>query len=134
MSILGKIFSQKKKMGKQWGIIAQIATQGSMFLNIISLLLLMMTAYTTTLSGWFIQHGIYLKFWMFAIVVLGLLGVASIILWKFAIPSFYSVFNDQFYRHDNPLVKDMELLKRQNQEILEQNKEILEQLAKYNKQ
>ena len=44
--------------------------------------------------------------------------VGCVLVWKFALPSFYSSFNEQFYRHDNLLRKDIEVLKKDNEKML----------------
>lgn len=106
-----KIFGQRN-IGKQWGIFAQVASQLAIFVSMINLLLIAATAYNTTLSGWFIEKGIDIGFWHFVFIIVGLLGVAFILLYKFALPSFFEFWNDQFYRHDNPLVRDVEEIKK----------------------
>ena len=109
----------QKNMGQQWGVFAQTAGQLSIFIGVINLLLLSATAYNTTLSAWFTAYGIPLNFWMFMCIIAFLLVVTSVVLYKYALPSFFSFFNDQFYRHDNLLRHDIELLKKDNKAILE---------------
>ena len=104
-----KIFRQKN-IGTQWGMIAQTVAQISIFIAIINLLLLAVTAYNTTLRVWFEYYSIPLGFWTFMSVIAVLLLIAAIAAYKFALPSFFSFWNEQFYTHDNQLRKDIENL------------------------
>ena len=117
MNRLRGIFKQKY-IGKQWGTIVQVSAQGAIFITLINLLLLSVTAFNTTLSPWFKLKGIDLPFWMFMACIIVFLGFLAILLYKFALPSFFSVFNDQFYRHGNLLKRDIELLQADNKKIL----------------
>lgn len=124
LKMTGKIFKQKN-IGKQWGMFAQVAAQISIFVGMLNLLLISVTAYNTTLSPWFAAYGIHLQLWMFVVIIAGFLGVMSILLYKFALPSVYSFWNDQFYRHDNLMREDIETLKKDSKQIRETNEEIL---------
>ena len=114
----------QKNIGRVWGITAQIAGQVSIFAGMMSLSLIAMTAYNTTLSGWLAQKGIYISFWAFALTLILLLVIPAILIWKFAIPSFFSTLNEQAYEHDNPIRRDIESLSNENKEI----KKLLEKL------
>ena len=102
----------QRSTGKHWGVIAQAAGQVAVFVGILNLFLIAVTAYNTTLKEWLIQQGIHISFWMFATVIAGLLLVAFILMWKFALPSYYSSINEQLYRHDNPIRRDLEEIKK----------------------
>ena len=121
-----RVFKQKN-LGQQWGIFATLAGQLSIFIAMINLLLLIMTAYNTTLRGWFEYYNIPLNFWSFTGLVVLLLTITAYLLYKFALPSFFSFLNDQGYRHDNPIRKDIERV----QKTLDNNlKEVKERLKK----
>lgn len=124
-----RIFKQHY-IGKQWGTFAQVATQGAIFITIINLVLLTATAYNTTLNPWFELKGLYIPFWVFMGSIIVFLLFAAILIYKFALPSFYSFFNDQFYRHGNLLKRDLELLKEENGKILKKLEELKEELEK----
>ncbi len=115
----------QRNIGKQWGVIAQVAGQASIFVTMISLCLIAVTAYNTTLSGWLIQRGIHIGFWVFAIVLLVFLVVPTVLIWKFALPSYFSSMNEQVYQHDNPIKKDIEKLSKDNAEIKRLLKEVI---------
>ena len=109
-------------IGKQWGIFAQVASQLSILVSIISLFLVSVTAYTTTLSGWLSEYGISIGMFGFVAIIMCLLVVAFILLYKFALPSFFSYWNDQFYRHDNPMRKEIEEMGKKLDRVLAEQK------------
>jgi len=111
------IFNQIN-IGKQWGIFAQVASQLSILVSIVSLFLVSITAYTTTLAGWLEDYGISIGMFGFVAIIMCLLVVAFILLYKFALPSFFSYWNDQFYRHDNPMRKEIEEMGRKLDKLL----------------
>ncbi len=100
------VFKQRN-IGRQWGIIANIAAQLSIFIAMLNLILLVTTAYNTTLSGWFRTYGIPINFVTFIGLIVLLLFVAAVLAYKFALPSYFSAMNDQAYKHDNPIRKDI---------------------------
>ena len=116
-SVLSKIVKQKY-IGKQWGIIALSAGQLAIFVGILNLLLNSVAAFDK-IALWLGEMGISINFWIFfSVIILGLL-VVLLLLFKFALPSFWSVFNEQFYQHNSLLRNDIELLKKANEKILE---------------
>ena len=111
-----KMFKQKN-LGQQWGVFATLAGQLSIFIAMLNLLLLITTAYNTTLRGWFEHYNVPLNFWTFTGLVALLLIIAACLLYKFALPSFFSFLNDQAYRHDNPIRGDIEKLQKSVDEL-----------------
>ena len=122
-----RVFKQKN-LGQQWGVFATLAGQLSIFIAMINLLLLITTTYNTTLRGWFQAYGIPLNFWTFVGLIALLLTIAASLLYKFALPSFFSFLNDQAYRHDNPIRQDIELVQKTLDNNLKEFKERLEKL------
>jgi len=120
------IFKQRN-VGWHWGILAQTFSQVSIFVAALNLLLLTVTAYNTTLVEWFLVYGIPLNFWSFMSIIAFMLLITSILVYKFALPSLFSFTNEQAYRHDNPIRKDI----KQLQETLDTNlKEIRDRLER----
>lgn len=110
MKLKDSIFKQQY-LGKQWGIVALSAGQLAIFVGIINLLLNSVEAFDN-IEAWLQQVGISISFWMFlGVIILGLL-VVLLFMFKFALPSFWSVFNDQFYRHNSLFRKDIEAIKK----------------------
>lgn len=127
-----KILGQKSS-GRSWGVFAQAAGQVAIFVGVMNLFLITATAYNTTLKEWLIQQGIDIGFWVFALVILGLILAAFMVMWKFALPSYYSSINEQLYRHDNPIRKDLEELKKILTDDLGDIKKRLDNLEKKEK-
>jgi len=111
-------------------MIAQTVAQISIFITLINLLLLAVTAYNTTLRGWFEYYNVPLNFWMFMLLLTILLLVAAVLAYKFALPSFFSFWNEQFYTHDNQLRKDIESLQKTLDDNLNEIKDRLGRLEK----
>jgi len=126
MNKLFRMVTGQKNLGKQWGVIAQVAGQVSIFVSMIILILSMTTAYNTTLSGWFDSNGIHIDFWMFAGIVGVIIIIPAILVWKFALPSYLSSLNEQIYKHDNPIKRDIAMLSEDNAEIKKLLEELLE--------
>jgi hypothetical protein len=123
------LFSQRN-MGRQWGIFTQVAGQLAIVMGIMNLFLIAVTAYNTTLAGWMIEHGVDLGGWLFLGILVGILVVASVLLYKFGLPSVFSFWNDQFYRHDNPMRKDLVDIKKLLTDDLDYIKERLDNLER----
>ncbi len=120
-------------IGKQWGTFAQSVSQGAIFITLLNLFLLSATAYNTTLRPWFELKNIDIPYWLFLAVMLILILFGYILLWKFAVPSFYKVFTEQFYREDSLLRQDIELIKKDNKLLKKDNKKILNILKEIRK-
>ena len=123
------IFKQKN-VGNHWGIFANVAAQLSILIAMLNLLLLIATAYNTTLREWFEQYGIPLNFLAFMGLIALLLLVAAVLVYKFALPSYFSAVNDQIYKHDNPIRKDIEQVQKSIDDNL---KTIVDRLEKMEK-
>ena len=123
------IFKQKN-IGKQWGTVANVAAQLSLLIAMLNLILLITTAYNTTLSGWFRAYGIPINFVTFVGLIALLLFVAAVLVYKFALPSYFSAMNDQVYRHDNPIRADIERVQKTLDDSLGEIKDRLAELEK----
>ena len=124
---------EQKNIGQHWGIFTQTASQLSIFVAMINLLLLITTAYNTTLSKWFEIYGIPLSFWTFMGLIILLLVIVAALLYKFALPSFFSVLNEQAYKHDNPIRADIEQVQKTLDANLKAISNRLEKLEKKKK-
>ncbi len=117
---------RQKNIGRQWGSFVLVVTQMGIFTSSLTLLLVAINAYGE-ISGWLRIHGVTMPFWVFIVGIFGLMVVVfPVLAWKFLLPSYYSSSNEQFFRHNNPIMKDMEELKKNNAEM----KELLEELVK----
>lgn len=113
-----KIFGQVNT-GRGWGYVAQVASQAAIFITVLNLFMLAATFYQTTLSLWLQDRGIVFPFWLFMSVLVAVLALMAVVLYKFAVPSFFNAFSEQFYKHDNPLRADIEVIKNRQNQIME---------------
>jgi len=109
---------KQRNIGNQWGYVAQISSQAQIFISLTSLFLIAVTAYNTTISPWLIEKGMDIPFWVFLLAMVLGLFIMGLLLYKYAVPSFFSAFNDQFYKHGSQLHDDIEEIKKTNIEII----------------
>ena len=103
---------KQHKMGKSWGNLMQVAGQIGYVITVVNLCLLIITTSTLLQS-----RGVMMPVWLLGLLAVIIIGIAGILIFKFGLPSFFSAWNDQFYKHDNPMRKDLEEIKRQLAEL-----------------
>ncbi len=99
---------KQKKTGHGWGAFIQLISQLSPVIWAVNIALLAPTAWETVFRDWLYEHGLYLSFTHFMLMLVALFGVTMVVLYKLGLPSFFSFFNSQFWQHDNPMAKKME--------------------------
>jgi len=109
--LLAIIFKQHKG-GNFWGHLMQVAGQIGYVITVVNLCLLIIT--TSTLLQ---TRGIMAPVWMIGLLAAVVIGIAGLVIFKFGLPSFFGAWNQQFYKHDNPMRKDLEEIKRQLAEL-----------------
>ena len=114
---IGRMFKQKN-LGNSWGYIAQTASQAGVFITGINFFMLAATFFATAFSPYLAERGIVIPFWIFLSLLIIPIVSVGFIMFKYAVPSFFSAFNDQFYKHGSDLKKDMDELKKGNRDIL----------------
>lgn len=97
-----RLFRQRK-MGRAYGNFMQIAQQLGLASQVISLCLLIVTV-----SSVLQLRGYEIPIWLMALVVVCTLFVAGGVVFTLGLPSYFNAFNKQFYRHNNPMRKDIE--------------------------
>ncbi len=126
--ILSAILKQRN-IGRWWGGLKYVAQHLTTYVTAINLALISVTAYYTTLAPWFHEHGWYIRFWHFELLLVISLASVFLLEYKIGLPSYFDFFNEQFYQHNNPLRQDMANLSQQVKEL----KEELEKIANGNK-
>lgn len=106
-----RIFKQHK-VGKTWGYLIQVATQGSVVTQVV-----MLSIQVITLASVLQLRGIMVPVWLLGLLAFSIVGTAGLIIYKFGNPSYFAAFSEQFYKHDNPLRKDIEEIKEQLAEL-----------------
>ena len=113
---------KQKNIGNWWGALTTLAGRLGAYVSLINLVLITFFAYPTV-SGFIVNYtGISIPFWIFMLIIFLSPFVIMIFEYKFFFPSFMAFNNQQAYRHDNPIRRDLEILKKEVAEI----KEILE--------
>jgi len=95
-------------IGNWWGAFKNVAAGSSMYVTIINLVLLAVTAYGTTIAPWLQGKGLNVTFAAFFGILLVIVLVIFAFEYKASIPSQFSFWNDQWWRHNNPIKKKMD--------------------------
>jgi len=104
---------KQKRTGKIWGYLMQIAQQEAfVFQSIVLVLSVITTASVLQIRGYAVPV------WLLAIVAIVVILAGGVAIWLRGLPSYFSAFNDQFYKHDNMLRQDIEKIKSDNEKIL----------------
>ena len=82
------------------------------YLAPINFVLLMVTAWYTTISPWASEHAPWLSLWLFILIIVGILAVGLILEFKLILPSHIAFLNIQTYSHSNPIRDDLEKIKK----------------------
>ena len=95
-----------------------MASGATMYVTFINLLLLAVTAYGTTVAPWMQGKGLNIPFVIFFAFILLIVLVVLGFEYKVAVPSNFIFWNDQWWRHDNPIRRKMNNMeKRLNEKI-----------------
>jgi len=101
--VLRKVFSQNQNVvSSHWGAFKQSASQIGIYVTMINTVMLAVTLYST---GWLQENIANVRFIPFMAIVFGLIGALLLFAWKMDMPSFFSSWSDQFWRHNNPMRK-----------------------------
>jgi len=108
-----KLFKQYK-VGNTWGYLLQVASQGSVVTQIV-----MISIQVITLASVLQLRGIMVPVWLIGLLAFSIVGTAGILIFKLGNPSYFAALNEQAYKHDNPIRKDLEDVKKTLAEIQE---------------
>jgi Zn-dependent membrane protease YugP len=110
-------FLKQRNIGTLFGTAKIIIGQVTPYVSWISLGLVGIMSFYTTISPMFTNWGILLPFWVF-LLVLGviIIGVA-IMEWVFMLPSYYGASNVQSWEHENPQRDKLEKIEQDIAEI-----------------
>ncbi|GAH46187.1 unnamed protein product [marine sediment metagenome] len=96
-----------------WGRFRFLWNFAAVYVSIWVLIFSAITAYATTLAPWLRDIiGINIPFYAFVAVIVVSLIIALIIEHKVTVPGQIAVTNEQIYKQDNPLVRDIADLKK----------------------
>lgn len=110
--IIKRLLRQTAVSG-HWGAVKQSAIQMGIYITMLNVVLLSITAYSSDWVQEFIVKRYGINLLMFEGVIFGLILVMLVFTWKVDMPSFFKSWNNQFWTHDNPLRKDVDRIKKQ---------------------
>lgn len=118
---------EQKKVSPFWGGIKELLGRAMFYIGIINFILIMITAYHTS-----IKDIMPIPFWTFFLILTAIVFVVMIFEYIIILPSSMAFSNRQSYKHDNPIKDDMnKILKKLDNiehglKLSEQKLEILE--------
>ena len=97
--ILRRVLRQNVSI-RRWGAFKQTVGQIGIYVTFINTVMLSVTLYSTR---WVQENVININFIGFMAVVFGVIGLLLLLAWKMDMPSYFSSWNHQFWKHDNPM-------------------------------
>ena len=98
---------KSSKFGKVIGNCFNISAQMGIPLTLVNTAMLIITT-STALQN----RGVGVTVWQMAIAIVSIIGIAALVIWRFVMPNYYAVWSEQFYKHDNPMAKDLQAIKK----------------------
>jgi hypothetical protein len=98
-----RLILKQRKVGNFYGNFMQVAQQLGLVSQIISLCLLIVTTASVLQD-----RGIQVPVWLLGLLVIGIICVAALLVFTLGVPSYFGAFNEQMYKHNNPMRKDIE--------------------------
>lgn len=98
---------------KWWGKFKYLLQHITFYATIIILINTSIAAYTTGVDPWLRQHNIQIPYLAFLIGIIVILLLALIFEYKLTLPGFHSVWNEQWWRHDNPMRQELEAMRKE---------------------
>lgn len=115
-----RLFKQYR-VGNTWGYIQQVISQGAVITQIV-----MISIQVVTLASVLQLRGIMVPAWLLGLLAFSIVGTAGILIFKLGNPSFFAAYNEQTYKHSNPIRKDIE----ENKKVLEEIQKTLAEIQK----
>ena len=103
---------EQKKVSSFWGGIKSVVGSVTFYVGILNFLLLLVTAYNTTL-----KYYISLPFWVYLVLMISALFIIGVIEYLWIIPSAVVFSNQQAWKHDNPVREDLKVIKDKISEL-----------------
>ena len=110
---------QAKAITKLGGFQVQLQASMGHYLVYINLMFVGMMFWYTTAGPAVRPYLPWISFWMFASLMLVLIATLMIVDYKFMYPSRQGFLNKQVYKHENPIVKDIQKLIKNQKKIME---------------
>lgn len=118
MSKLSKLLTkQESGTSKWWGRLKLLGSQIGVYATVLTLMFAATGTYSTSIKPFLAEYGINLPFILYIVAIIVILGLLLIFEYKITLPGYFSLYNQQVYRHDNPIVRDLRELKKELKEI-----------------
>lgn len=111
-----KILKQRN-IGTFLGMAKIVIGNVSPYVNWVSLALVGIMSFYTTLSPLFSSWGIQFPFWMFILLLVFIIIVLMIVEWIFVLPSVFGATSIQAWEHENPMREKLESMEKEILEI-----------------
>ncbi len=124
---------KQRKIGIFVGMTKIVVSNISPYAGWVSLVLLVITSFYTTISPLFQEWKIFFPFWLFCLIMIVVLVIMAIVEWVFMMPSYYKANNLQAWDAGGPLqdkVNRMEEDIKEIRKLLEIKKENNDKLLK----
>jgi hypothetical protein len=121
---------RQTNVGPWWGALMMLLGRMASYATFVTLGLTILYSYPTVSNAIYTVTNINLTIWELALLIILGLAIFMVIEYKFSIAAITAFNNSQWYKHDNPMRKDLEFVKKQNIEIIKQNTEIIKSLNK----
>ena len=108
---------KQRNIGTFFGMAKIIIGQVTPYISWVSLGLVGIMSFYTTISPMFTNWGIQLPFWVFILVLGAIIVSVTIMEWIFMLPSYYGASNVQSWEHENPQREKLEKIERDIAEI-----------------
>lgn len=116
----------KQYQGIPWVGALQVQISNSMlYVSAINTFMLAMTFWYTTGSPLTSQYAPWIHFWTFAGIVILVMLTVMLLDYKYLYPARLGFTNRQTYKHDNPAVDDLKLIKEKQRDLEEKLDKIL---------
>ena len=103
-----------------WGRFRFMFGHAMFYVSMVNMGLLAATAYNTTIRDWASEYfGIQLTFWVFLLIMFGLIVVGFIVEYVISVPALIAISNEQMYAHQSPIVEDFNDVKRKLNLVME---------------
>lgn len=105
-----------KRLGTLWGKIKITAGLIGLYINGFNFILLTITAYPVV-SEWLHQRQIAIPFWQYEGVMLAVIAIIMYVEYKLSMSGYYRASNELSWKHDNPIRKELEEVRKENAEL-----------------
>lgn len=132
-SKLTEVFKQRQ-IGTLLGLGKIIISNISPYASWVSLVLIGVTSFYTTIGPLFREWGIPLPFWLFCVIIVLFLVGVSLLEWVFMLPSYYKASNVQSWDAGGPFRDKLEEMEKKMDKELTEIKKTLKEIQNGNKQ